>query len=282
MGKGYENYMSKKWFHPTNIGNMKRIYMAEQKSDSDLKRQQDLREQYEREQELFNNKQLMGDEKARLGLSFMYNPPAGIAKEQEQQQQQQQEERRTKDGTIIINKDEPKFEWQRKYNAPRESWAKNDEKIRDQPFGIEVRNVRCIKCKKWGHINTDKICPLYGKSRLDTASSSSNPNDPSSSSNNNNNNNNVNGQQMLQSTNELINDLKNDGLVMKKCVMTMKDHQQMENNEENEETKQEKINEHKMELEFLKTLPRKMKHRLIKRLKHLEKNGMFKELKAES
>lgn len=27
--------------------------------------------------------------------------------------------------------------------------------------------MRCMKCKKWGHANTDKSCPMYGKSKLD-------------------------------------------------------------------------------------------------------------------
>ena len=87
-------------------------------------------------------------------LSFMYEPPPGLSKDQDKRK-----------GAEEGEEPQLKFEWQRPDRAaPREDYAK-DMELRDQPFGIEVRNVKCIKCGKWGHVNTDRQCPLYGKAR---------------------------------------------------------------------------------------------------------------------
>ncbi|XP_067649709.1 corepressor interacting with RBPJ 1-like isoform X2 [Haliotis asinina] len=227
MGKGFNNYMTKKFFHPASKDNIKRVWMAQQKTTYEKKKQEDLMNQYQKEQEMLSNRALLGDEKAKLGLSFLYDAPPGMKKKEEDDGEQ-----------------EIKFEWQRKYNAPREAYAKNDETIRDQPFGIEVRNVRCIKCRQWGHVNTDKICPLFGRNLT------AEPPQPENT------------------TSSLLESLKEDGFQMKKSIMG----RLMEG--EDEKKVIEADDEDDPEVLFLKSLTPKQKKKLLKKLNKLQSKGL--------
>lgn len=222
MGKGFNNYMTKKFFHPGSKDNIKRVWMAQQKTNYEKQKQDDLLSQYQKEQEMYKNRALLGDEKAKLGLSFMYDAPPGLKKKEVEEKEA-----------------EVKFEWQRKYNAPREQYAKDDETIRDQPFGIEVRNVRCIKCRKWGHVNTDRICPLFNQDLT------AEPPQPSTSAS------------------SLLEGLQSDGFTLKKSILgKMADNVDTEKLLESED-------EDDPEVKFLKSLNPKQRKKLLKKLNKL-------------
>ena len=239
MGKGFNNYMCKKFFHPGSIDNLKRVWMAQQKTDAEKKKQEELKAQYDKEQELYNNKALLtkGENKEKLSLNFMYEPPAGMKKERERE-----------DG-----EPEFKFEWQCKYNGPRESYlSKDDDTIRDQPFGIQVRNVRCIKCKKWGHINTDKECELYTAPwELSNPTTSTDPL-------------------------ELMQGMRDNGLALKAGVVEGTEqipaNQFVASDDGNSEEETE-------EMKFIKSLSQKDKLKLLKKLTKLQKRKKRKQKK---
>uniref|UniRef100_A0A0P5E5S4 Corepressor interacting with RBPJ n=1 Tax=Daphnia magna TaxID=35525 RepID=A0A0P5E5S4_9CRUS len=241
MGKGFNNYMCKKFFHPGSRDNLKRVWMAQQKTDAEKKKQEELKAQYEKEQDLYVNKSLVSKEsKEKLSVNFLYEPPPGMKKERERE-----------DG-----EPEFKFEWQRKYNAPREDYCRDNEDIRDQPFGIAVRNVRCIKCHKWGHVNTDRECPLFNKARDAFDEAVAGP-DPSE---------------------KLMSDMKETGLAMTKSAISTLEQMSIPMQGLLNKSEEEPIAE---ELTFLKTLSTKEKKKLLKKLEKLEDKQKGKKKKKE-
>jgi len=242
MGKGFNNYMCKKFFHPASRDNLKRVWMAEQKTEAEKKKQDDLIQQYEREQETFNNKALLSKEsKEKLSLNFMYEPPPGTRKDEKEGDKEEKKH---------------KFEWQATWGtAPRESWAKGDEAIKDQPFGIAVRNVRCVKCHKYGHINTDKECELYGKAVDSDAPVGT------------------------LDQNKLIEEMREDGMKMRWSAWDLKDDARIKKYDMVSQPSRSKRDEES--LNSLKNMSKEEKLKLLKKIEKMEKKKKKKSKKSK-
>ncbi|XP_048579285.1 corepressor interacting with RBPJ 1 isoform X2 [Nematostella vectensis] len=227
----FAKFMNKKDFHPGSKWNIKKVWMAEQKALSEKTKEQDMAYQYKKEQERYQNRTMITkDEKLKAGLGFMYEAPPGYEKDKLPKEKEE----------------EPRFEWQK--GAPREAYAKDlNLAIRDQPFGIPVRNVKCIRCGKWGHVNTDRECPMLNKVSVANY-------DPTTFAD-------------VADPAQLMEDMRSDGLALKQSVLgrtfNPKDPNQQILASDNEEEDPE--------AEFLASLTDKQKRKLLRKLDKLEK-----------
>ena len=53
MGKGFHNYMSKKFFHPGSFENIKKVWIAQQKATHKKQTEEETLAQYQKEQEMY-------------------------------------------------------------------------------------------------------------------------------------------------------------------------------------------------------------------------------------
>jgi hypothetical protein len=172
-------FLCKKNFHPGRNQNKKKVWLAEQEAAQ--------REQKERERNKLVNEEnqrniLKYGSAATASLDFMYAPPPGYVGEkerlqleqrkkekeerdaqqqQQQQQQRQQLSRREREKKEAEERPEDRFSFLK--NAPVHGNASRVPMTMVtsfKPLGIEIRNVRCLRCKQWGHSKGDKVCTM--------------------------------------------------------------------------------------------------------------------------
>ena len=223
--------------------------MAEQRALAKEKKEQEMRNTYEKEQQTYQHKMLLAkkdEDKIKLGLNFMYDLPPGMKKEGDVQDTGE-------------DKEEVKFEWQK--NAPRAKYAKNlGLDVHDQPFGVCVRNVKCFKCGKWGHQNVDRECPMFSEKKHEGSSTSALDS------------------LCLSDPLRLISDMKRDhGLTLRKTVIgseidPMAENQQLLDSDDD-------YDDPEIDIAYIESLTDKQKKKLLKRLEKIEK---AKEMKNKS
>ncbi|XP_073306984.1 uncharacterized zinc finger CCHC domain-containing protein At4g19190 [Primulina huaijiensis] len=183
------NFLNQKPWHPLSYPNQRRKWIAEQTHAQKQRRAEEVSREYAQEQEFLRQTALISQkEKEKLemmkAVSFMYVKPPGYnaesAKAAEVADEKKTHEQdpsldaatssmnvETKPSTVEKKKSRPKDLYGRALpteeqfevlkNAPR---LETGVLVRAKPFGVEIRNVKCLRCGNFGHQSGDRECPL--------------------------------------------------------------------------------------------------------------------------
>ncbi|KAG1354978.1 putative zinc finger CCHC domain-containing protein [Cocos nucifera] len=171
------SYLNQKPWHPLSYPNQRRKWIAEQTHSNRMRRAEEVAREFAQEQEFFRQTALFSkEEKEKLetmkAVSFMYVRPPGYNAESAKAAEIADEKRRPetrsdKNRTGGDKKARPKDvfgrplpteeEFEVLKNAPR---LDTGAPVRIKPFGVEIRNVRCVRCGTYGHQSGDRECPL--------------------------------------------------------------------------------------------------------------------------
>jgi len=160
--------MNLKGFHPSNFANRKRAFIAEQTKEAEDRRRKEIEAEYAKEQAIHETKGFVLQGRAsteaenrKHQMNFMYEPPPGYKKEDELKP----EPSALESGKLSMNQMKAlpmseKFTFLK--NAPKAAAYAKEMELSVKPFGITLKNIRCLRCKQWGHEHTERVCALFG------------------------------------------------------------------------------------------------------------------------